>query len=254
MKKLVYQEPKCFIENFKYTFCPGCGHGFVLGIVAQLIDEFGLQGDTIAVSSVGCSIFLEKFFNLDVVGASHGRSPCVATGVKRSKPDKFVFTYQGDGDALTIGFNETCHTALRGEKITTICINNTNFGMTGGQASATSLPGQKTKTTPFGRDVNRYGYPIKAAEMIASCDGAAFVARCAVGSHKFYDDTKKIIRKAFLNQINNIGYSFVEVLSSCPTNWGMSPIDANKHIVENVAKYYKLGVFKDITNEMKCAL
>ncbi len=251
MEKLVYKEPKCLVENFKYTFCPGCGHGYVLAIIAGLIDEFNLQGDTIAVSSVGCSIFLEKFFELDVVGASHGRSPCVATGVKRSKPQKFVFTYQGDGDALTIGFNETCHTALRGENITTICINNTNFGMTGGQASATSLPNQKTKTTPFGRDIKKYGYPIKAAEIIAKCEGAAFVARCAVGSPKLYDETKKIIRKAFYNQINKIGYSFIEVLCSCPTNWQMTPVEANNHIINDVAKYYKLGIFKDVLEENK---
>ena len=155
---LVYKRPDTLIRDNGFTFCPGCGHGVVLKIIAELIDEFGIRENTIAISSVGCSIFLEKFYELDVAGASHGRSPCVATGIKRSLPDKFVFTYQGDGDAATIGFNETIHTACRGEKITTICINNTTFGMTGGQASATTLVGQVTTTTPRGRKATKLAY------------------------------------------------------------------------------------------------
>jgi 2-oxoglutarate ferredoxin oxidoreductase subunit beta len=246
---LVYKKPECLLKNGHFTFCPGCGHGIVLKIVAELIDEFNLQKDTVAISSVGCSIFLEKFFNLDVAGASHGRSPCVATGVKRCKPDKFVFTYQGDGDTATIGFNETIHTAARGENITTICINNTNFGMTGGQASATTLLGQVTTTTPKGRKAELTGYPLHAAEIVAQCEGAVYVERTAVSSPKTIRDTKKALRKAFETQIKGLGYSFVEVLATCPTNWKLNPVDSMKYIDEVIQKVHPLGVFKDITQE-----
>lgn len=247
METLVYQKPKCLKKDGAFTFCPGCGHGVVLRIVAELIDEFNIQEKTIAISSVGCSIFLEKFFDVDVAGASHGRSPCVATGVKRSLPDRFVLTYQGDGDAATIGFNETIHTACRGEKITTICINNTTFGMTGGQASATTLVGQVTKTTPKGRKSELTGYPLHAAEIVAKCDGAAYVSRVAICSASHIRQAKEAIRKAFEMQINGLGYSFVEVLASCPTNWGMSPVDSMKHIKNTIGQVHKLGVFKDIS-------
>ena len=247
METLVYKKPECLKKDGKFTFCPGCGHGVVLRMIAELIDEFNLQSDTIAISSVGCSIFLEKFYDLDVAGASHGRSPCVATGIKRSLPDKFVFTYQGDGDALTIGFNETIHTASRGEKITTICINNTKFGMTVGQASATTLVGQVTKTTPAGRNPEYAGYPIHAAEMVAKCDGAAFVARASICSPASIKKTKEILRKAFEMQIKGIGYSFVEILAACPTNWGMNAVDSMKHIKDDIEKVHPVGIFKDIT-------
>ncbi len=247
MESLVYEKPESLKKDGKFTFCPGCGHGVVLKIIAELIDEFKLKEKTIAISSVGCSIFLEKFFDLDVAGASHGRSPALATGVKRSLPDKFVFTYQGDGDALTIGLNETIHTAARGEKITTICINNATFGMTGGQASATSLVGQVTKTTPTGRDPETAGYPINAAEMVAKATGAAYVARVAICSAQHIRKAKEAIRKAFEMQIKGIGYSFVEVLASCPTNWSMSPVESMNYIKETISKVHQLGVFKDIT-------
>ena len=248
---LIYEKPKSLKKDGKFTFCPGCGHGVVLKIIAELIDEFGLREKTIAIASVGCSIFLEKFFDLDVAGASHGRSPSVATGVKRSLPDKFVFTYQGDGDALTIGLNETIHTALRGEKITTICINNTTFGMTGGQASTTSLLGQVTKTTTKGKTSELAGYPINAAEMIAKCTGAAYVARVAICSAQHIKKAKDAIRKAFEMQIKGIGYSFVEVLASCPTNWKLSPVESMNHIKDTISKVHQLGIFKDITANMR---
>lgn len=247
METQVFQKPKSLKKDGKFTFCPGCGHGVVLRIVAELIDEFNLQNDTIAISSVGCSIFLEKFFDVDVAGASHGRSPCVATGVKRSKPDKFVFTYQGDGDAATIGFNETIHTASRGEKITTIMINNTTFGMTGGQASATTLVGQVTKTTPKGRNAELVGYPVHAAEIVANCEGAAYVARVAICSPLHIRKAKEALRKAFLMQINGTGFSFVEVLATCPTNWGLSPYDSMTKIKDTIEKVHPLGVFRDVT-------
>lgn len=249
METLVYQRPKSLLKDGKFTFCPGCGHGVVLRIIAELIDEFNLQQDTIAISSVGCSIFLEKFFNLDVAGASHGRSTCVATGVKRCKPNKFVFTYQGDGDAATIGFNETIHTACRGENITTICINNTNFGMTGGQASATTLVGQITTTTPEGRKPEQTGYPLHTAEIVSKCDGAAYVARVAISTPQNIRKAKAAIKKAFEMQIKGLGYSFVEVLAACPTNWHMTPIESINHIENIIETVHPLGVFKDITQE-----
>ncbi len=251
METLVYKRPESLLKDGHFTFCPGCGHGVVLRIVAELLDEYNLQKDTIAISSVGCSIFLEKFFNLDVAGASHGRSPCVATGIKRCKPDKFVLTYQGDGDAATIGFNETIHTACRGEHITTIMINNTNFGMTGGQASATTLVGQVTTTTPHGRKAELTGYPLHAAEIVAKCDGTAYSARVAITSSKCIRQAKEAIRKAFETQIKGLGFGFVEVLATCPTNWHMTPVEAVKHIENITETVHPLGVFKDITAKEK---
>ena len=230
-EKIVFQRPKTIKKDYDYTFCPGCGHGVVLRLVAECIDELGVPGDTIAVASVGCSICLEKYFDLDVVGSSHGRAPCVATGVKRAKPDKVVFTYQGDGDAATIGMNETI------------------LGMTGGQASATSVIGQKTATTPLGRDPKTFGYPLKISEMVAMCDGACYVERCGIYSPKSILQTKRAIKHAFENQIKGLGFSFVEVLTTCPTGWKMKPVDAMKFIENELTKTHKLGVFKDITNE-----
>ena len=249
MSKIIFEIPKSLKKDGKFTFCPGCGHGIVLRIVAELLDEFNLREDTIGVSSVGCSIFLEKFFEIDIAGASHGRAPCVATGIKRAKSDKFVFTYQGDGDALTIGFNETVHTACRGENITTICINNTTFGMTGGQASATTLVGQVTKTTPQGRKAELIGYPIKAAEIISNCEGTAFCARAGIYNPQSIINTKKLIKKAFEMQLNGLGFSFIEVVSACPTNWKLSPVESLEHIKNNIQKVHKLGIFKDITQK-----
>ena len=251
METLVYKRPESLLKNGRFTFCPGCGHGVVLRIIAELIDEYNLKNDTIAISSVGCSIFLEKFFDLDVAGASHGRSPCVATGIKRCKPEKFVFTYQGDGDAATIGFNETIHTACRGEHITTIMINNTNFGMTGGQASATTLVGQVTTTTPGGRKAELTGYPLHAAEIVAKCDGTAYSARVAITDSKNIMQAKKAIRKAFEAQIKGLGFGFVEVLATCPTNWHMTPSEAVQYITDVTKKVHCIGVYKDITEQEK---
>lgn len=250
-EKAVFKRPDTIKKDYEYTFCPGCGHGIVLRLIAECIDELNVQKDTIAVASVGCSICLEKYFDLDVVGSSHGRAPCVATGVKRAKPNKVVFTYQGDGDAATIGMNETIHTACRGENITVICINNANFGMTGGQASATSILGQKTTTTPHGRDPKMFGYPLKISEMVALCDGAAYVTRQGIYSPKSIIKTKKAIKRAFENQILKLGLSFVEVLCTCPTGWKMTPVNAMKYIEEEITKTHRLGVFKDIRGDEK---
>ena len=247
METLVYKRPESLLKDSTFTFCPGCGHGIVLRTIAELIDEFNLKDKTIAISSVGCSIFLEKFFDLDVAGASHGRSPCVATGVKRCRPDSFVFTYQGDGDAATIGFNETIHTACRGEHLTTIMINNTNFGMTGGQASSTTLVGQVTTTTPQGRKSELTGYPLHAAEIIAQCEGTAYSARVAITDTKHIRQAKIAIKKAFEAQLNGLGYGFVEVLAACPTNWHMKPVEAISHIGNVIETVHPLGVYKDVT-------
>jgi len=248
-QKLVFSRPKTIREDYDYPFCAGCGHGVVLRLVAEVIDELGVQGKTIAVASVGCSITMEKFYDLDIVGSSHGRAPCVATGVKRAKPDKIVFTYQGDGDAATIGMNETIHTACRGENITTICINNTNFGMTGGQASATSILGQVTATTKRGRDPKNNGYPLKIADMVALCDGACYVERCGIYSPKSILATKAAIKRGFLNQINRLGFSFIEVLCACPTGWKLSPVKSMEYIRDEISKVHKIGLLKDNTAE-----
>lgn len=246
----VFKRPEPYKKNYNYPFCAGCGHGVVLRLVAEVLEELKVYTKTIAVASVGCSINLDKFYNLDIVGADHGRAPRVATGAKRSKPDKVIFTYQGDGDAATIGFNELIHTALRGENITTICVNNTNFGMTGGQASATSILGQVTATTKNGRDPKVSGYPIKISEMIANCDGAAFVARVAIFSPQSIIKAKAAIKKAFEYQIKGLGFSFVEVIAACPTGWKLKPVQALEYIKNEVTKVHKLGIFKDLAESM----
>ncbi|MCD8025261.1 MAG: thiamine pyrophosphate-dependent enzyme [Candidatus Gastranaerophilales bacterium] len=243
-ENIVFQRPKTIKSDYDYTFCAGCGHGIVLRLVAECLDELKVSGNTIAVASVGCSICLEKYYDLDVVGSSHGRAPCVATGVKRAKPDKIVFTYQGDGDAATIGMNETIHTACRGENITTICINNTNFGMTGGQASATTVIGQKTATTTNGRNSKDFGFPLRVSEMVALCEGACYVERCAIYNPKSVIQTKRAIKQAFENQLEGLGFSFVEVVCACPTGWKMTPVESLKYIENELIKTHKLGIFK----------
>ena len=242
----VFTRPTGYKKDYNYPFCAGCGHGVVLRLIAEVLDELNVKGETIATASVGCSINLDKFYDLDIIGADHGRAPCVATGVKRAKPSKVVFTYQGDGDAATIGFNELTHTALRGENITTICVNNANFGMTGGQASATSILGQITTTTQTGRDPKISGHPIKISEMIALCDGASYVARVAIFSPQSIIKAKASIKKAFEYQLQGKGFSFIEVIAACPTGWKLKPIDALEYIKNDLTKVHKLGVLKDI--------
>lgn len=230
-------------------YCPGCGHGIVHRLVAEVIDELGLQDQTIAIVPVGCAVFAYRYFNVDSIEAAHGRAPAVATGVKRVHPDKTVFTYQGDGDLASIGTAEVVHAAHRGEKITTIFINNAVYGMTGGQMAPTTLVGQKTTTSPYGRDKNHCGSPIRIAEMLATIEGSAFIARVAVNNNKNIIEAKRCIKKAFECQLAGKGYSLVEVLSDCPTNWGMSPVEAMQWIEDKMIPYYPLGVKKDITKE-----
>ncbi len=247
----VFKIPESIKKGSKFTFCPGCDHGIIVRILAELIDELELKEKTICATSIGCSVFLYDFLNIDCIESPHGRAMAEATGVKRARPDKFVFTYQGDGDFTSIGLAESMHGALRGEKITGICINNTTYGMTGGQMGPTTLLGQKTTTSPMGRFTGTYGYPIKVAEQIALCDGTAFSARVAVDTVAHINQAKKILKKAFEIQLKGLGYSFVEFLATCPTNWKMTPDEAHERVRKEMMNVYPLGVYKDITVEDK---
>ena len=245
---VVFEKPKA-LSDVPFHYCPGCTHGIVHRLVAEVIDELGVEGQTVGVASVGCSVFAYNYFNCDMVQAAHGRAPAGATGLKRALPDNVVFTYQGDGDLAAIGMAETVHAATRGENITVIFINNAIYGMTGGQMAPTSLPGQVTQTSPYGRDVNYAGYPIRVCELLSTLSGTALAQRVTVDSVKNVNIAKKAIKKGFENQINKRGYSIIEVVSTCPTNWGLSPQEAIKWLRENMLEYYPLGVYKDVTAE-----
>lgn len=225
-------------------FCGGCGHGVLVRLICECLEEYGLGQDTIAAIGVGCSCHLKTAINCDLVQSPHGRAAAVATGIRRAEPTKFVFTYQGDGDAYNIGLAETLNAAYRNENICVFVVNNTNFGMTGGQMSWCTMEGQKTTTSPAGRDCEKTGYPIKLPEMIASSFRPAYVARGAISSPAEINKLKGYIRNAFEAQLNHEGYSFVEVLSTCPTNWGMAPVKAHQHLMENMVPYYELGELK----------
>ncbi len=230
-------------------YCPGCTHGIVHRLVAEAIDTLGIEGSAIGVAPVGCSVLAYNYFACDMIEAAHGRAPAVATGLKRANPENIVFTYQGDGDLASIGMAETVHAAARNENITIIFINNAIYGMTGGQMAPTSLPGQVTQTSPYGRDVKQCGYPVKICEMLSQLEGPEYLARVTVNSVKNVRNAKKVIEKAFRNQIEGKGFSLVEVLSSCPTNWGMTPQNALKWIDDKMIPYYPLGVYKDRSGE-----
>lgn len=247
METLAYKIPETVLKkDAKYTFCPGCDHGVAIRLVAEVLEEMGLKDETISVASIGCSVTIYDFLNVDSVEAPHGRALAVATGVKRSKPEKFVFTYSGDGDFASIGLAESMHAALRGEKISAICINNTTYGMTGGQLGPTTLLGQRTTTSPTGRNLEYYGYPIKIAEHIALCDGTAFSARVSLDTVANIRKAKQAIKKAFEVQINGLGFGFVEILSSCPTNWRMTPEAAHERVRTEMMEVFKPGIYKDI--------
>ncbi len=243
----MFKIPESIKKGSKFTFCPGCDHGIAIRLVAEVLDELGLRDKTIAVSSSGCSVFLYDFLDVDCIESPHGRAMAVGTGVKRSKPDKFVFSYQGDGDFAAIGIAESTYAALRGEKLSAICINNTNYGMTGGQLAPTTLMGQKTTTSPMGRFKETYGYPIKIAEHVALCEGTAYSARVALDTVPHINQAKKAIKKAFQAQLDGVGFGFVEILATCPTNWKMTPEDAHKRVKEEMIPVFPLGVYKDIT-------
>ncbi|MCH5207635.1 MAG: 2-oxoglutarate oxidoreductase [Oscillospiraceae bacterium] len=245
---VVFERPKSLLDVPTH-YCPGCTHGIVHRLICEVIDEMNIEGDTIGVVPVGCSVMAYDYFGCDVIEAPHGRAPAVATGVKRANPEKFVFTYQGDGDLAAIGTCETVHSAARGENLVIIFINNTTYGMTGGQMAPTSLPGQITQTTPYGRDVKTAGYPIKMCEMLSTLEGVALAQRVSVDSVPHIREAKKAIRKAFENEKEQRGLSIIEVLSTCPTNWGLTPLESIKRLQDEMIPYYPLGVYKDISGE-----
>ena len=242
----VFQKPKSMSDTTLH-YCPGCTHGTIHRLIAEAIDELDIEGRTIGIAPVGCAVFAYNYFECDMQQASHGRAPAVATGIKRVNPDNIVFTYQGDGDLAAIGTAETVHAAARGENITIIFVNNAIYGMTGGQMAPTTLVGQLSTTAPYGRSAETQGYPIRVSEMLATLDGSAYIERVSVDSIKNINVAKKAIQKAFQTQIDKKGFSMVEVLSTCPTNWGLSPTESITWLQENMMPQYPLGVFKDRT-------
>ena len=248
--KTVFEKPHA-LTDIPFHYCPGCTHGIVHRLVAEVLDELGIEGQTVGIAPVGCSVFAYNYFNCDMIEAPHGRAPAVATGVKRANPDKTVFTYQGDGELAAIGTAETVHVGARGENITVIFINNAIYGMTGGQMAPTTLLGQVTTTSPYGRKKEIQGNPIRVCEMVSTLDGAAYVERVSVDCVKNVVAAKKAIKKAFEVQQQGLGLSLIEVLSTCPTNWGLTPQKALEWLRENMIEHYPLGVYKDITKEAK---
>ena len=241
--QIVYQRPKS-LTNAVTHYCPGCTHGVSQRLVAEVLDEMGLREKSIGVASVGCSVFAYNYFSSDFVQAAHGRAPAMATGIKRVLPDKTVFAYQGDGDLASIGMAEIMHAAARGENITVIFINNAIYGMTGGQMAPTSLPGQKTTSSPLGRDVEMMGFPVRMAEILANMDGAGYIVRRSLHDPASIRKAKKAVRLAFEAQERGLGFSMVELLSSCPTNWGMTPEDSLDWIKDYMVPTYPLGDYK----------
>lgn len=248
MAKVIFEKPKSLGDK-TFHYCAGCSHGIVNRLVCEVLDELEITGDTICVEPVGCAVTADEYFKFDVVQAAHGRAPAVATGIKRSLPNNIVFTYQGDGDLAAIGTAETIHSATRGENITIIFMNNTIYGMTGGQMAPTSLPGQVTQTSPYGRDPKVQGYPIRVCEMLATLDGPSYIERCAVDSAVHIKAAKRAIKKAFQYQMAGKGLSFVEILAACPTNWGMTPVEAIECVKRDMISYYPLGIYKEESNE-----
>ncbi|MDU4891160.1 MAG: thiamine pyrophosphate-dependent enzyme [Clostridium sp.] len=244
-------EPTKALLDVPTHYCPGCTHGTIHRLVGEVLEELNIIDKTIGVAPVGCSVLAYDYFACDMFEAAHGRAPAVATGIKRSNPDKMVFTYQGDGDLAAIGTAEIVHAATRGENIVTIFINNCIYGMTGGQMAPTTLPGQVTETTPYGRDIKANGHPIRVSEMIATLDGACYVERVSVDNVPNVIKAKKAIKKAFENAEAGKGFSMVEVLSICPTNWGLSVEESLEWLRNNMMPFYTLGVKKDTTMEVK---
>ena len=245
---VVFEKTK-MLTDAEFHYCPGCTHGVIHRLVAEVIDEMGLQEKAVGVAPVGCAVFAYNYFNCDMFEAAHGPAPAVATGIKRARTDACVFTYQGDGDLASIGTAEIVHAAHRGEKITTIFVNNAIYGMTGGQMAPTTLVGQKTTTSPYGRDEAWCGKPLRVTEMLATIEGSAYIERVALNNNANIIRAKKAIRKAFECQMSGKGFSMIEILSTCPTNWGLSPVEAMKWLEDNMIPYYPLGVFKDKTKE-----
>jgi 2-oxoglutarate ferredoxin oxidoreductase subunit beta len=239
----IYERPESLKETITH-YCPGCTHGIAHRLIAEVIDEMHIADKMIGVASVGCSVFSYNYFDFDFVEAPHGRAPAMATGVKRILPDRMVFTYQGDGDLASIGMGEIVHAAVRGEDITVFFLNNANYGMTGGQMAPTTLPGQKTTSSPTGRDVEMSGYPVHMAEMLSTIDGAGYIVRRSLHDVNNIRKAKKAIRMAFETQLHGLGFSLVELLSTCPTNWGMTPVQAQNWMAEKMVSVYPIGDYK----------
>jgi len=245
-ENLVYSRPEGFTETPTH-YCPGCTHGVAHRLIAEVLEEMDLIDKTIGVAPVGCSVFAYNYFDTDFVEAPHGRAPAMATGLKRVLPDRVIFTYQGDGDLASIGMGEIVHAAARGENLTVIFINNANYGMTGGQMAPTTLPGMKTTSSPNGRDVETQGYPIKMAEMLATLDGVGYIVRRSLHDPKNIRLAKKAIRLGFETQVRGLGFSLIELLSTCPTNWGMTPVDSLRFVEEKMVPAFPLGDYKVAT-------
>ncbi|MBN2219928.1 MAG: 2-oxoglutarate oxidoreductase [Kosmotogaceae bacterium] len=250
MEKATYKKPKSLAEK-EFSYCPGCHHGIIHRLVAEVIDELEIQGKTLMVAPVGCSVFAYEFFDVDGTVAPHGRAPAVATGMKRAMPERMVFTYQGDGDLAAIGTAEIIHAANRGEKITTIFVNNAIYGMTGGQMAPTTLLGMKTTTSPYGRKAETEGFPIHVSELLKETAGIVYLERVSVSSPQEVIKAKAAIKKAFIAQKKGLGFSLVEVLSTCPTNWGLDPVESINWLNENMKKEYPIGVFVDKVGDIK---
>jgi 2-oxoglutarate ferredoxin oxidoreductase subunit beta len=244
--KAVFTRPKSLVDK-PFHFCPGCHHGVIHRLVAEAIDHYGVRERTVGAASVGCSVFMYDYFDIDVVESPHGRAPAVGTGIKRANPDRFVLLYQGDGDLAAIGTAEIIHAANRGENLTVVFVNNTVYGMTGGQMAPTTMLGQRTTTSPYGREFGQDGYPIKMTEMLSQLEGVGYAARVAVDTPARLGTARKAVFKAFESQLQEKGMGFVEILSTCPTNWGLSPLASVKRIEAEMIPYFPLGVFKERT-------
>ncbi len=245
---IVFEKTRLLTDK-PFHYCPGCTHGIIHRLVAEALDELGIGDKAVGVAPVGCAVFAYDYFNCDMMEAAHGRAPAVATGIKRVLPDRAVFTYQGDGDLASIGTAEIVHAATRGEKITVIFVNNAIYGMTGGQMAPTTLPGQVTTTSPYGRDVSHCGYPVRVSEMLSTLNGPAYIERVSVHDVPHIKKAKAAIKKAFQLQMEGKGFTLVEVLSTCPTNWGKTPKEAFEWLKSDMLPTYPLGVYKDITTE-----
>jgi len=249
-EKIIYRRPTSWKGAYTH-YCPGCSHGVINKMICEVIDELGIQEKTIGVAPVGCSVLIYNYLDVDFVEAPHGRAPAVATGISRTRPDKVVFAYQGDGDLASIGTAEIIHAANRGENVAIVFINNAIYGMTGGQMAPTTLMEQVTTTTPYGRSAGNSGYPIRVSEMLATLTTPAYIERCSASGFKHLQTLKRALTKAFRNQLEGKGFSLVEVLATCPTNWGMAPLAAEKWLEEHMMPYFPLGKFKDFDGEAK---
>ena len=247
---VVFDKPHA-LNDIPFHYCPGCTHGIIHRLVAEVMDELGIEGKAVGIAPVGCSVMAYNYFNCDMIEAAHGRAPAIATGVKRALPENIVFTYQGDGDLASIGMAETVHAAARNENITVIFVNNAIYGMTGGQMAPTTLVGQRATTCQNGRTVEQAGSPIRMAELLSNLDGCVYAERVCVTDMANLNKAKRAIKKAFQKQMAGEGFTFIEVLSTCPTNWGLTPLKANEWLKENMVPYYPLGVIKETNAEVK---